>query len=213
MSSISSALIHRMADVRLSATDRRRFMPYVIRRRRWFLAAAVVSAAVLLSGVVGMLAASAAQPPVGLGTAASFAVLAGTTVTNTGPSTISGDLGVNPGSAITHFPPGKVINGKKYAADAVALKAQSDLTTAYLDAAGRTPSTTVSADLGGKTLPPRGVQGDLRAGYYRHGHTERTERPQRGVRLSGGIHTDHRFGQHGQADRRGRSLPRVLAGR
>ncbi|MGA3354975.1 MAG: ice-binding family protein [Acidimicrobiales bacterium] len=101
-----------------------------------------------------MLAASAAQPPVGLGTAASFAVLAGTTVTNTGPSTISGDLGVSPGTAITGFPPGKVINGTQHAADAVALQAQSDLTTAYKDAAGRIPATTVSKDLGGQTLAP-----------------------------------------------------------
>ena len=129
-------------------------MTSVIRRRRWFLAAAVVGATVILSGVVGMLAASAAQPPVGLGTAASFAVLAGTTVTNTGPSTISGDLGVSPGTAITGFPPGKVINGTQHAADAVALQAQSDLTTAYKDAAGRIPATTVSKDLGGQTLAP-----------------------------------------------------------
>jgi Ice-binding-like len=93
----------------------------------------------------------AAQPPVGLGTADSYAVLAGQTVTNTGPSTINGDLGVMPGSAIPGFPPGTV-NGAIHAADAVALQAQSDLTTAYNDAAGRTPPALVSADLGGLTL-------------------------------------------------------------
>jgi len=97
--------------------------------------------------------ASAAQPPVGLGTAGSFAVLAGSTVTNTGPSTINGDLGVSPGTAITGFPPGKV-NGTTHAADAVAAQAQSDLTTAYNDAAGRTPASAVPADLGGLTLSP-----------------------------------------------------------
>ena len=79
----------------------------------------------------------AAQPPVGLGTADSYAVLAGQTVTNTGPSTVNGDLGVTPGAAITGFPPGTV-NGTVHAADAVALQAQSDLTTASNDAAGRT---------------------------------------------------------------------------
>ncbi len=96
-------------------------------------------------------AALAAQPPVGLGTADSYAVLAGQTVTNTGPSTINGDLGVTPGAAITGFPPGTV-NGTIHAADAVALQAQSDLTTAYNDAAGRTPPAAVPADLGGLTL-------------------------------------------------------------
>ncbi|MEA2496806.1 MAG: hypothetical protein QOJ29_4717 [Thermoleophilaceae bacterium] len=95
----------------------------------------------------------AAQSPVGLGTADSFAVLAGSTVTNTGPSVITGNLGVSPGTAVTGFPPGKV-NGTIHAADAVAGQAQTDLTTAYDDAAGRTPPTAVSADLGGQTLAP-----------------------------------------------------------
>ena len=57
-----------------------------------------------------------AAPPVGLGTADSFAVLAGSTVTNTGPSTINGDLGLHPGTAVTGFPPGTV-NGTTQAAD------------------------------------------------------------------------------------------------
>lgn len=100
---------------------------------------------------MAMQGARAAQSPVGLGTAASFAVLAGTTVTNTGPSVITGDLGVSPGSAVTGFPPGTVI-GAQHAADAVALQAQNDLTTAYNDAAGRTPATSVAGDLGGRTL-------------------------------------------------------------
>ncbi len=85
----------------------------------------------LASAFAGPTATPAAQPAVGLGTATSFAVLAGTTVTNTGPSIVSGDLGVSPGTAITGFPPGIVINGTEHAADAVALQAQNDLTTAY----------------------------------------------------------------------------------
>jgi hypothetical protein len=97
------------------------------------------------------LIANAAQPPVGLGTAASFAVLAGQGVTNTGPSVVNGDLGTSPNPAVTGFPPGKV-NGQVHKGDAVALQAQKDLTTAYDDAAGRTPVTTIATELGGQTL-------------------------------------------------------------
>jgi hypothetical protein len=96
-------------------------------------------------------AAVAAQPRVGLGTAGSFAVLAGSQVTNTGPSVINGDLGVSPGTAISGFPPGTV-NGAVHATDGVAGQAKSDLVTAYNDAAGRTPVTSVSGDLGGRKL-------------------------------------------------------------
>jgi hypothetical protein len=108
----------------------------------------------LFATVLGAPVAFAAQSPVGLGNATPFAVLAGTTVTNTGPSVISGDLGVSPGTAVIGFPPGEVINGTQHDADAVALAAQSDLTTAYNDAAGRTPYTVQSSDLGGTKLAP-----------------------------------------------------------
>jgi Ice-binding-like len=102
--------------------------------------------------------AAATPGPVDLGTAGTFAVLAGTTVTNTGPSTISGDLGVSPGTAITGFPPGTV-TGTAHSADAVAAQAQSDLTAAFNDAAGRTPTdATAFTELGGMTLTP-GVYG------------------------------------------------------
>ena len=112
--------------------------------------------------VVVMSASPAAAAPgsVGLGRAGSFAVLAGSTVSNTGPSVISGDLGVSPGTAVTGFPPGTVSNGTVHAADAVAAQAQADLTTAYDDAAGRAPTATVTADLGGQTL----VSGVYRGG-------------------------------------------------
>ncbi len=118
------------------------------------LSVGAVAVGVSLLMTVGSTPAYAAQPPVGLGTTASFAVLAGTTVTNTGPTVVTGDVGVNPGTAITGFPPGQVLVGTQHAADAVALQAQNDLVTAYDDAAGRTPATTVSSDLGGQTLAP-----------------------------------------------------------
>ena len=93
----------------------------------------------------------AQAPP--LGTAASFGVLAGSTVTNTGSSAINGNVGVSPGSAVTGFPPGTVVNGTIHAADAVALQAQSDDTIAYLNLAGRPVTQNLTGqDLGGKTL-------------------------------------------------------------
>src|SRR5207248_7737508 len=113
-----------------------------------------VTALVLLLGMLGGQQVAAAGPaPVGLGTAASYAVLAGTpAVTNTGPTTVNGDLGIHPASAVTGFPPG-IVNGTIHAADAAALQAKSDLTNAYGDAAGRPVTTTVAGGtLGGRTL-------------------------------------------------------------
>ena len=88
-----------------------------------------------------------------LGTAANFAVLAGSTITNTGPTTINGDLGLSPGTSVTGFPPGQV-NGTIHAADSVALQAQADLTTAYNDAAARPATATIPTELGGTTQTP-----------------------------------------------------------
>ncbi|WP_040839757.1 ice-binding family protein, partial [Nocardia brevicatena] len=90
--------------------------------------------------------------PVNLGTAASFAVLGASTVTNTGATAISGDLGVSPGTSVTGFPPGTVTGGAIHAGDAVAAQAHTDLQAAYTDAAGRTPTATVTTDLAGQTL-------------------------------------------------------------
>ena len=89
-----------------------------------------------------------------LGTAQSFAVLGGSTVTNTGASVLTGDLGVSPGAAIVGFPPG-IATGTTHAADAVALQAQNDTTTQYnaLAAAACTADLT-GQDLGGMTLTP-----------------------------------------------------------
>ena len=97
--------------------------------------------------------ASIVQGPVPLGTAASFGVLAGSTVTNTGPSVISGNLGLSPGTAVTGFPPG-IVTGTIDIADTAAATAQADLTAAYNNAASRTPSIPVTANLGGQILGP-----------------------------------------------------------
>ncbi|MGO8747641.1 MAG: ice-binding family protein [Thermoguttaceae bacterium] len=89
-----------------------------------------------------------------LGTAGDFAVLGGSTVTNTGSSVIYGDLGVSPGSSITGFPPG-VVHGTIDEGDALAAQAQNDLTLAYKAAAGLAPTQDLTGtDLGGLTLTP-----------------------------------------------------------
>jgi type VI secretion system secreted protein VgrG len=128
---------------------------------RWMAAwpAVAVTGAIAVPVAIAMSilsqSASAAAAPVGLGTASSYAVLAGSTVTNTGPSVISGNVGVSPGTAVTGFPPGTVNSGTIHAADAAAANAQADLTTAYNDAAGRVKSASIGGFIGGgQTLAP-----------------------------------------------------------
>jgi Ice-binding-like len=94
----------------------------------------------------------AAQAPVALGSANTFAVLAATTVTSTGATAIDGDLGVSPGNTVTGSP---TMTGTLHLGDPAAAQAQSDLTTAYNDAAGRSvAAVTVAGNLGGQTLAP-----------------------------------------------------------
>ncbi len=121
-------------------------------RRSSFIASCAVLGLSLMS--LGGNTVAAAGTPIGLGTAASYAVLAGTTVTNTGPSTVQGDLGVSPGSAVTGFPPGVVSGGVIHAADVVAASAQLDVVSAYNAAAAQPSSGNISADLAGTTLSP-----------------------------------------------------------
>jgi hypothetical protein len=80
-----------------------------------------------------------------------FSVLAGSTVTNTGATTISGEVGVSPGTAVTGFPPG-LAGGAIHKADGAAAQAQAALTAGYIDAAGRSGGTTVAGDLVGQTF-------------------------------------------------------------
>jgi hypothetical protein len=107
--------------------------------------------AVTLAGTV------LAAATVNLGTAEGFAVLAGETITNTGPTTITGDVGLHPGAAVTGFET-VTLNGAQHVGDAVALDAKNALVTAYDQAAGATPVTSVPTELGGTTLTP-GVYG------------------------------------------------------
>jgi hypothetical protein len=98
-------------------------------------------------------AAAACQAPVPLGTACAFGSLGGSTVTNAGPTNVTGDIGVWAGTSITGFPPG-TLTGTEYEDDAVAMTAQGDLTTAYNYAAAAPGGAILTADIGGQTLVP-----------------------------------------------------------
>ena len=130
---------------RSEVSDSRRWRP-----RRLACVGILLAAGALLAAPLAL----SAQAPVGLGTAGNFAVLAGSAVTNTGPSVISGSIGLAPGSAVSGFPPGIVLDGTTQVANGVALQAKNDLVTAYNDAAGRSSTETVAADLAGETLTP-----------------------------------------------------------
>lgn len=109
----------------------------------------------LLCALTGTAQAAATSVP--LGTAGSFAVLAGSGITNTGPTTITGDIGTFPTTTITGAA-SIVEHGTNHRGDAVTQGAKNALVTAYNTAAGERPPTAVSAELGGRTL---------RAGVYK----------------------------------------------
>jgi type VI secretion system secreted protein VgrG len=107
--------------------------------------------------VLGSQASAGIVSTVTMGTANQFSVLAGSTVTNSGPSSLNENLGLWPGTAVTGFPPGTVAFPAvtHVAPDGVALQAKSDLTAAYVDAANRPVEfTQANADLVGVTLAP-----------------------------------------------------------
>ncbi len=104
---------------------------------------------------LAVISANAQQAPVNLRSNSSFAILAGTTVTVTGAGTITGNIGIFPGTAYVAGTPAVTVNGAIYAGGPVAAQAQADLTTAYNDAAGRTVAPiTVAGNIGGQTLAP-----------------------------------------------------------
>ncbi len=91
----------------------------------------------------------ACVPPIDFLTTTTYAVLAGTTITNTGPTTLDGDLGLSPGSSVTGAP---IVNGVSHIADAQAVQAQNDLVTAYNAAAALPSTATRVGDIGGQIL-------------------------------------------------------------
>ncbi|MBA3233358.1 MAG: DUF3494 domain-containing protein [Propionibacteriales bacterium] len=111
---------------------------------------ALFSAGLLVALVGGAQAAATAVP---LGTADSFAVLAGAGITNTGPTTVNGDIGTFPTTTITGTAT-LTVTGANHGGDAVTQQAKTDLVTAYNNAAGQGPASPIVADLGGQTLTP-----------------------------------------------------------
>lgn len=90
-----------------------------------------------------------------MGKSANFAVLAGSAITNTGETKITGDMGLSPGTSVDGFPPG-ILTGTLRINDIISNQAKLDLTTAYNDAAGRTSTDIVplAGNIGGLTLTP-----------------------------------------------------------
>jgi hypothetical protein len=128
-----------------------------VKRSRRYSISIGISALIIGANSISALASTAP----GLGTAATYAILAGTTVTNTGNSVIVGSVGISPGSACTGLPapctgggPGTVSGGTIHAGDAAALQAQTDLTAAYGVAASSPCNSTSLAPWGGQTLTP-----------------------------------------------------------
>lgn len=95
------------------------------------------------------------QTPVSLAGSSNLAILAGSAISNTGATIITGDMGLSPGTSVGGFPPG-ILNGTLHINDAIANQAKLDLTAAYNDAAGRTSTdiVTLSGNIGGLTLTP-----------------------------------------------------------
>ncbi len=120
------------------------------------ISAWLMPVAAILAGVAVLapaVSADAAQTPVGLGTAGSFAILAGSGITNTNATTVTGDVGTFPTTSESGTA-SMTITGTNHAGDAVTQGAKNDLVTGYNTAAGESPQTAVAADLGGQTLNP-----------------------------------------------------------
>ena len=98
---------------------------------------------------------TANQETISLAGSSELAVLAGSSITSTGATNITGDIGLSPGSSIGGFPPG-ILNGVQHINTEISTQAKLDLTDAYNDAAGRTATdiVTLSGNIGGLTLTP-----------------------------------------------------------
>jgi cell division septation protein DedD len=146
---VTVTVVHEAMEMRTYLRSARS-LPVALKRGITICAVLTLVTTALLAG--SMLRAATA---VGLGTAGSYAVLAGETVTNTGDTVVDGDIGVHPGTAVTGFPPGTA-NGTIHRGDTAAGRAKDDLTTAYNALVGQECDATLTSpgDLGGQTLTP-----------------------------------------------------------
>ncbi len=115
------------------------------------------AAALILSGSFATSRNATAAETILLGQAANFTILGGSTVTNTGATIVTGNLGLSPGSSITGFPPGSIMNGSIHINDALATQAHADAATAFTQLAGESSTSNLSGqDLGtlGSPLVP-----------------------------------------------------------
>ena len=123
--------------------------------RRMFLSVSLVALVVLIWPAT---ASANFIPP--LGTAGNYAVIAGTTITNTGATWVTGKMALSPGSSVTGFPPGTSGAKNIGPSSGPANGAKAALTNAYGIADGETPFVTLPTELGGRTL---------KRGTYRQG--------------------------------------------
>lgn len=113
------------------------------------------SAILLFTFALAPASSSAAGPTITRGTTVTYAVLGGLTITNTGPTVMSGtagaDIGISPGTSFTGSTT-VTTSGVKHIADTAASIAQTDLVAAFNSAAAPTPTALASPDLAGRTL-------------------------------------------------------------
>ncbi|KSU71995.1 ice-binding family protein [Rhodococcus qingshengii] len=127
--------------------------PTATRRSRFFQFSGIATISVFSVGILVLPAgtAGAEATAVGLGTAEPFAVLAGAGITNTGPTTLGGDIGTYPTPTITGVSD-LTITGTNHGGDAVSQGAKPDVLTAYNTLAGQGPTQPTGDDLTGRTL-------------------------------------------------------------
>ena len=157
---VGAGLFRRSSNSKLTLRSERRTHPAEHSRARKPGAGpanAAIKASVIVFSILVTPCLKVKAQIIDLGAAQDVTILGASTVTNTGPTIITGNLALSPGSAITGFPPGTVQGGTIHINDALANQAHADAFTAYTTLAGEASSPAnnlTGQDLGGKTLAP-----------------------------------------------------------